>query len=63
MSHVGARDADWSRTMADDLERMRAEDDVEDPDAGKKTTFGITALIAITAIAIIVGAVIVIAVL
>jgi hypothetical protein len=48
--------------MADNMERIRDED-TGDPNAGKKTTFGVTALIAITALAIVVGAFIVIAVL
>ncbi|HUG15725.1 MAG TPA: hypothetical protein VMM78_11995 [Thermomicrobiales bacterium] len=47
--------------MADNMERMR--DQVQgDPNAGKKTAFGVTAMIAITALAIFIGAFIVIAV-
>lgn len=48
--------------MANNMDKMR-EQDVGDPDAGKKTTFGITAMIALTALVIFIGAVIVIAVL
>jgi hypothetical protein len=48
--------------MADNMERIRRQDE-GDPDAGKKTTFGVTTMIALTALAIIVGAFIVMAVL
>lgn len=48
--------------MADNMDRMRQQDP-GDPDAGKKTTFGVTAMIAITALAIIIGAFIIIVVL
>jgi hypothetical protein len=48
--------------VADNMERIRRQDE-GDPNAGKKTTFGVTAMIALTALAIVVGAFIVIAVL
>lgn len=48
--------------MADNMDKMRNQD-VGDPDAGKKTTFGVTAMIAVTALVIFIGAIIVITVL